>query len=64
MGHTHTNTMEYYSATEKNEIMPPAATWTDTEMATLSQSKINTICYHSNLKYDTNEPIYETDSQT
>ena len=38
MGHTHTNTIEYYSATEKNEIMPPAATWMDTEMATLSQS--------------------------
>ena len=32
----HTHTMEYYLATE-DEIMPFAATWMDTEMATLSQ---------------------------
>ena len=25
----HTHIMEYYSAIEKNEIMPPAATWMD-----------------------------------
>ena len=30
-------TMEYYSATKKNEIMSFAATWMDLEMITLSE---------------------------
>ena len=30
-------TMEYYSAIEKNEIMPFAATWVDLEMIVLSE---------------------------
>ena len=30
-------TMKYYSATEKNEIMPFAATWADLETVTLSE---------------------------
>ena len=30
-------TMEYYSATEKNEIMPFAATWMDLEIIILSE---------------------------
>ena len=34
---THTNTMEYYSATEKNEIMPLTATWMDLEIIILSE---------------------------
>ena len=31
------DTMEYYSAIKKNEIMPFAATWMDLEMITLSE---------------------------
>ena len=30
-------TIEYYSAIKKNEIMPFAATWTDLEIALLSE---------------------------
>ena len=33
----YTHTEEYYSATEKNEIMPSAATWMGLEMITLSK---------------------------
>lgn len=54
---------------KKNEIMPFAATWMDLEI--LIQSEINQrqipydIIYMGNLKYDTYEHIYktETDSQ-
>ena len=41
-------TMEYYSATKKNEIMSFAATWMDLEVIILcevSQRKTNIICY-------------------
>ena len=70
--HTHTHTMEYYSAIKKNKIMPFATIWMKLEIiipSKLSQKgKTNTIWYHYmwNLKYDTNELIYETetDSQT
>ena len=31
------HTMEYYSAIEKNEIMPFAATWMNLEIITLSE---------------------------
>ena len=63
--------MEYYSAI-KSEITPFAATWMDLEVIKLS--KVNQkktqilydIAYMWNLKYNTNQHIYETktDSQT
>ena len=63
--------MEYYSAIKENEIMPSVATWVDLEIIILSQvSQKEKDKYHLtyiwNLKYDTNELIYktETDSQT
>ena len=61
--------MEYYSPIEKNEITPLAATWMHLEIIILSQVSYrerqipNDITYMWNLKYDTNELIYETDSQ-
>ena len=64
-------TMEYYSAIRKNKIMPSTATWMDLEIIKLSRSErerqiLYDIIYMRNLKYDTNELIYETetDSQT
>ena len=62
-------TTEYYSAIKRNEIMPFAATWMDLEVITLSKSERQRqisydITYMWNLKYDTNELVYETDSQT
>jgi len=63
--------MEYYSATKKNEIMPFAAAWMDLEIVILSEVNhtekeipYNTT-YIWNLKYNTNQHIYEmkTDSQ-
>ena len=65
-------TMEYYSAIEKDEIMPFAATWMDLEIIILSEvSQTEKDKYHGitcvwNLKNDTNELIYKTeiDSQT
>ena len=33
----HTHTLEYYSATKKNEIMPLAATWMDPETIIISE---------------------------
>ena len=53
---------------KKNEIMPFAATWIGLEIIILSElshpkkDKYG-ITYMCNLKYDTNELIYKTDSQ-
>ena len=61
--------MEYYS-TIKNEIMPFAAIWMQLEIIILSklerERQIYDITYTWSLKYDANELIYktETDSQT
>ena len=65
-------TMEYYSVLKKNEIMPFAATLMNLEITKLSEVSQTErqmpydITYMWNLKYDTNELIYktETDSQT
>ena len=59
-------TMDYYSAIKQNGIMAFAATWMQPEIIILSevsQKKTNTydITYMQNLKYYTNEPIYETE---
>ena len=62
--------MLFRSAIKKNEIMPFATTWMDLEIIILSKSDRerqipHDITYMWNLKYDTNEFTYktETDSQ-
>ena len=40
--HTHTHTVEYYSAIKKNKIMPFAATWVELEILILSEVVRNT----------------------
>ena len=62
-------TVGYYSAVKKNEIMPFVVTWMDLEIIIVSEvsqkekDKYHVdITYMWNLKYDTNEFIYETDS--
>ena len=63
--------MEYYSVIEKNEVMPFAATSMDLEsiiLSEISQTERQISCditYMWNLKNDTIELIYktETDSQ-
>ena len=66
----YTNIMEYYSATDKNKIMPFTVAWMDLEMTILSKvmsERERQIPYEStymwNLKYSTNEPVYEAQSQ-
>ena len=61
-------TMEYYSAVKKTKIMLFAATWMELEISVLSQKEKDKyhITYMWNLKYDANEILCETetDSQT
>ena len=40
----HICTMDYYSAIEKREIMPLAATWMDLETLILSEDVLSLIC--------------------
>ena len=54
---------------KNNEIMPFAATQMDLETVILSEArkrKTNMICYHISVqfKFDTNEPIYETETDS
>ena len=63
----HLDTREYYSAIERNEIMPFAATWVDLERMTVSEisqmekDKYHEITYIWNKKGDTNEHICKTE---
>ena len=63
-------TMDHCSAIKKNEILTFAATWMYLENIVLIEVRERQILYNTiyvwNLKYDTNELIYktETDSQT
>ena len=46
---THTQTLEYYSAMKRIDILPFGATWVDLEGITLSemsQTKTNSVQYH------------------
>ena len=63
--------MEYYSAIEKNKMISFVATWIQLEniiQREVSQKEkhkchiISLILW--NLKYDTNEPIYETEVES
>ena len=60
--------MEYYSAIKKNEITPFATTWMELETLILSEvsqkekDKYHMISHMWNLKYDTNELMYETET--
>ena len=61
-------TAEYYSAIKKSERMPSVETQMDLESIILSEvrqtQKDKYIISHICRKNDTNEFIYETDSQT
>ena len=43
--HTHTHTLEYYSAIKKNEIMAFAVTWMDLEIIILSEVSQTQVSY-------------------
>ena len=45
---------------KKNEIMPFAATWMQRETVLI----LSEVAYMWNLKYDTNEPIYEIETES
>ena len=61
--------MESYLAIKRNEIIPFVATWIEQEIIILSEVSQKEkdkydIIYMWNLKYDTNDLIYETDFLT
>ena len=59
----HIYIMESYSAIKTKEIMPSAATWMQLEIIILRQVPYD-ITHMWNLKYDTSEPIYETEADS
>jgi len=66
--HIYIYTMQYSSATKKNEVMPFTATWIDLEIIILSginqtEENISWIIYMWNLKY-VNELIYKTETDS
>ena len=57
--------MEYYSAVKKNEVIPFAATWLDLDMIILREREIlYDITYLWNLKNNTNQHIYKTETDS
>ena len=62
------NTMEYYSAINKDKIMPFAATWMELETLTPSEvsqkdkDKYHMISHIWNLIYNTNEPFHRKEN--
>ena len=58
--HSHTHTLEYYSAIKNNEILPFAAMWMDLENIMLSEMQrqiLYVISYMWNLKNKPNKCI-------
>ena len=64
MVHTHTHTMDYYSAIKRNKIVPFAATWMELETLILNEvsqkekDKYQMISHIWNLIYGTNERFH------
>ena len=61
--------MEYYSAIKRNEIIPSAVTWMDTDIAILSEVSQRQISYDIAYmwklkKNGTNERIYKTEIES
>ena len=58
------NKMGHYSAVKINKIMPFVATWMQLEILILSEKDKYHTTYMWNLKYDTNKPIYKTETDS
>ena len=70
MVYIHTYTTEYHSAIKKNETISFAAAWMELHIILLSRKSERErqvsydITYMWNLKYDINELIYETETDS
>ena len=69
--HVVTKSLKYYSATKKKEIISFATKWMQLETVILSEISqkrerqiVYDITYIWNLKYGTDEPIYETETDS
>ena len=62
----YTYTMKHYSVIKKNEIMPVAVTWMQLEIIIPSEVSLKEKDTYNmmSLKSDTNEPIYETETDS